>query len=66
MRKFYFELDEDITYTIDKDRTYSIWEIDGSCNRDHPYDTVLCWVTDAEDAKDLVNLLHKLQGDKVA
>lgn len=56
MRKFYYELDED--------RTYSVLEEDGGCEHGEYYDTVWCWVTDEQDAKDLVDLLHKLQGAK--
>lgn len=56
MRKFYYELDED--------RTYSILEEGGGREHGENYDIVWCWVTDEQDAKDLVGLLHKLQGTK--
>lgn len=53
MRKFYYELD------TDEDNTYVIIEEDDNT----PYGrTYWCWLTDEEDAKDLVGLLHKLQG----
>lgn len=56
MRKFYYELDEDMAY--------SIMEEDGGREHGEYYDIVWCWVTDEQDAKDLVDLLHKLQRTK--
>lgn len=56
MRKFYYELDDDLTCAI--------YEEEGGCEHKQHYDIVWCWVTDEQDAKDLVDLLHKLQGAK--
>ena len=55
MRKFYYELDDD--------RSYTILEEAGGCEHGQCYDIAWCWVTDEQDAKDLIELLHKLQGD---
>lgn len=55
MRKFYYELD------TDEDNTYVIIEEDDNALYGRTY---WCWLTDEEDAKDLVDLLHKLQGSK--
>lgn len=58
MRKFYYELDGD------ENDTYLILEEGGGEDDWHVYDLAWCWVTEEQDAKDLVTLLHKLQGTK--
>jgi len=56
MRKFYYELEDDGSYTI--------LEEGGGCEHGQYYDTALCWVTDEKCAGDLIVLLHKLQETK--
>ena len=55
MRKFYYE--------DDSEDGFSIMEEGGGSEHGQYYDVAWCWVTDEQDAKDLVELLHKLQGD---
>ena len=57
MRKFYYELDEDESYTV--------LEEGGGYEQGLFYDVAICWVTDEEDAKGLIDLLHQLQKDSV-
>lgn len=59
VRKFYYELEVD-----EGIHTYCILEDGGGCEHKQYYDVAWCWVTDEQDAKDLVGLLHKLQGAK--
>jgi hypothetical protein len=54
MRKFYYE--------SDGEDGFSIMEEEGGCEHKQYYDIAWCWVTEEQDAKDLIELLHKLQG----